>query len=161
MEFELNKKLIDLGYRVLKPKEKDFEKFYEIKKINCEKYVKQFFSIWDEAEQREYNYKVFQESLKQDYFKKVILNNNLVGFLSFSIFEKEIGCVTIQILNHKTREIIIDWFLNALIDLSGKTNKPIYLKTFIGNKDLVLFEKYGFKVFSINNSHNLLVRKII
>ena len=81
--------------------------------------------------------------------------------INSDISEKEIGCVTIQILNHKTREIIIDWFLNALIDLSGKTNKPIYLKTFIGNKDLVLFEKYGFKVFSINNYHNLLVRKII
>lgn len=159
MNFDLNKDLKELGYSLKDPKLSDYERFYLIKKENCIEYVMRFFGNWEEDKQQELNYKIFQESLKQDYFKKLLLNEEIIGFLSYTVFEKEIGCVTLQVLNHENKELIYKWYLNSLIKLSNEIQKPIYMKVFIDNEDLQIYKEFGFEIFNTNNSHHLMIRK--
>ena len=103
---------IDNNIELVDVKPKDKELYYQIKKETCKKYVDKYFGGWNAEQQKEYNNKIFDESLMQDCFKIINVANQPVGFFGYSIFNKEIGCVTLQILNIKERNLI---FIQLLI----------------------------------------------
>lgn len=138
----------------------DKDLYYRIKKKTCEKYVKMYFGSWDEQEQLDYNSKIFDESLGQTCFKLIIVNNKVVGFFGYSIFDKEIGCVTLQIIRMKGRSKIFIDLLSHLTVLSNKLNLPIYAKSFLASKDIKLYIKAGFKIMETTKSHYLLKKEI-
>ena len=92
---------LDCDVEIKDVKARDKETYYHVKKLTCRKYVKEYFGGWNENEQREYNNKIFDESLKQDCFKIIKVKNKPVGFFGYSIFDREIGCVTLQIERNK------------------------------------------------------------
>ena len=145
---------------ILEAKPKDRELYYQIKKETCEKYVNKFFGGWDEIEQRKYNNKIFDESLNQNCFKSIVVNEKIVGFFGYSIFEKEIGCVTLQIVRMKGRAQIFQDLLSKLVELSKELKLPIYAKSFLDNEDVKIYKKAGFKVMEKTNSHYLLKKDI-
>ena len=139
---------------------KDKNIYYQIKKATCEKYVKKYFGGWNEEEQKKYNNKIFDESLKQNCFKIIKVANKPVGFFGYSIFDREIGCVTIQIITITEKNKIFNGLLNYLFALSNKLNLPIYAKSFLASKDVKLYKKAGFKIMETTKSHYLLKREI-
>lgn len=147
-------------YELKNVKQQDKQLYYDIKKITCEKYVKMYFGSWNEQEQIIYNNKIFDESLEQTCFKSIIVNNKVVGFFGYSIFDKEIGCVTLQIIRMKGRSKIFIDLLSILTTLSNKLNLPIYAKSFLASKDIKLYTKAGFKIMETTKSHYLLKKEI-
>ena len=85
----------NIDYKLKNVSSQDKQLYYDIKKLTCEKYVKIYFKSWNEQEQIEYNNKIFNENLEQTYFKFIVVNNKVVGFFGYQIFDKEIGCVTL------------------------------------------------------------------
>lgn len=149
----------NVNYKLKNVSSQDKQKYYDIKKLTCEKYVKKYFGGWNEQEQIAYNNKIFDESLEQTCFKSILVNNRVVGFFSYSIFEKEIGCVTLQIIDIKERTIIFKSLLNHLIHLSNEINLPIYAKSFLDSKDVEIYKQMGFEIMSKTNSHYLLKKE--
>lgn len=154
------KQYIDCDIEVENATKNDKEIYYQIKKETCEKYVNKYFGGWNEDEQKEYNNKIFDESLMQDCFKLIMLHNQAIGFFGYSIFDKEIGCVTLQIIDIKERDKIFKGLLNYLSSLSDNLNLPIYAKSFLASKDIELYKKSGFKVIETTKSHYLLKKEI-
>jgi len=146
------------GLRLENVDPNDNKVYYKIKKLTCEKYVIKYFGSWNEEEQIEYNNKIFNESLNQTFFKSVILNDKIVGFFGYSIFDDKIGCVTLQIVNVVERIKIFTQLLCELMHLSNKLNLPIFAKTFLDCKDIELYKKAGFEIIEETSSHYHLVR---
>lgn len=151
---------MSINYRLKNVKLKDKEIYYNIKKLCCEKYVKMYFGAWNEQEQIEYNNKIFYESLKQTYFKSIVINNKVVGFFGYSIFDKKIGCVTLQIVRIKDRSNIFAELLSNLVNLSNKLQLPIYAKSFLDSGDVDIYKKVGFIVVETTKSHYHLKREV-
>lgn len=145
--------------RLVDVSQKYKEAYYQIKKITCEKYVNKYFGEWNQETQLEYNNKIFEQSLMQDCFKVIVKNNQTIGFFGYSVFENQIGCVTLQIVEDEERENIFLWLLSHLCDLSNKLNIPIYAKSFVDSKDIDMYIKAGFEIISKTNSHFLLRKK--
>lgn len=55
---------------------KDKEIYYQIKKATCEKFVNKYCGGWDDTWQKQYNDRIFEESLAQDKysFKDYLFN---------------------------------------------------------------------------------------
>lgn len=154
------KDFLDNKVELVTPKQKDKEIYYQIKKETCEEYVKKYFGGWNEKEQREYNDKIFDESLEQDFFKMILFGNQIVGFFGYSIFQKEIGCVTLQIAKVKGKEKLFKSFLDYLSALSKELNLPIFAKSFLASKDVEIYKSVGFEIMSKTTSHYLLKKEI-
>lgn len=152
--------MIKINYKLKDVKSQDKQLYYDIKKLTCEKYVKMYFGSWNEQEQISYNNKIFDESLEQTCFKSIVVNEKIVGFFGYSIFDKEIGCVTLQILRLNGRSQIFSDLLSQLTNLSNELKLPIYAKSFLASKDIKLYEKSGFKIMETTKSHYLLKREI-
>lgn len=144
------------GIQIYNAKKKDKDVYYQVKKECCEKFVKKYFGGWNENEQRDYNNKIFDESLSQTCFKMIKFKDKPVGFFGYSVFEKEVGCVTLQIMNIKSRSKIFIGLLQSLICIATKLNKPIYAKSFLGSKDVEIYKDAGFEVVGTTQSHYLL-----
>lgn len=153
IKFKFNKNI-----KVRRVSQKDKSKYYDVKKECCFNAVEKYFGGWDNEKQLEYNNRVFEESLEQNYFRKIILNKEIIGFLGFSIFEKEIGCVTVQIKNVDHRKQIFSHFLSYLIELSNELMLPIYAKTFLDSDDIEIYKQAGFDIISTTQSHYNLKR---
>ena len=149
-----------INYNLEEVQTKDKEMYYNIKKATCEEYVKIYFGTWNEKEQKEYNNDIFNQSLKQTYFKSIVVNKKIVGFFGYSVSEKEIGCVTLQIVNIKGRAEIFAELLSKIIMLSNKLNLPIYAKSFLDSKDINIYKNAGFEIMEKTNSHYLLIRRV-
>ncbi|MBQ7307159.1 MAG: hypothetical protein IJW82_01375 [Clostridia bacterium] len=153
------KNYIDCDIKLINATQKDIELYYEIKKQTCEGFVKKYFGVWNEKEQREYNDKIFKESLTQNFFKIITKDNQPIGFFGYSIFTDKIGCVTLQIINIQERNKIFKALLNYLSEFSKELDLPIYAKSFLDSKDIYIFESVGFKITSTTNSHYLLKKE--
>ena len=149
----------NIDYKLENVSSQDKQLYYSIKKLTCEKYVKIYFESWNEQEQIEYNNKIFDESLKQTYFKSIIADNKVVGFFGYQIFDKEIGCVTLQIIRMKGKSKIFADLLSHLINLSNELKLPIYAKSFLDSKDIKIYQNAGFKIMETTKSHYLLKRE--
>ena len=149
----------NIDYELKNVSSQDKQLYYDIKKLTCEKYVKIYFGSWNEQEQIQYNNKIFDESLGQTYFKSIVVNNKFVGFFGYSIFDKEIGCVTLQIIRLKGRSKIFADLLSDLTKLSNEIKLPIYAKSFLDSKDIRIYQNAGLKIMGTTKSHYLFKRK--
>lgn len=141
------------NFQLVNANPNDQELYYQIKKSTCEKYVNEFFGGWNEEEQIKYNNKIFVESLNQTYFKLIKLNKQPIGFFGYSIFDKEIGCVTLQIIEISQRNDILISLLTHLIELSKKLSLPIYAKSFLSSQDIEIYKSIGFEIINTTKSH--------
>lgn len=149
----------NVNYKLKNVSSQDKQLYYDIKKLTCEKYVKKYFGGQNKQEQITYNDKIFDESLEQTYFKSIVVNNKVVGFFGYQIFDKEIGCVTLQIIRMKGRSKIFADLLSHLTNLSNELKLPIYAKSFLDSKDIRIYQNAGFKIMEITKSHCLLKRE--
>ena len=150
---------IKLNLKIIDAKPKDKKIYYQIKKQTCEKFVNKYFGGWNKNEQIKYNNKIFKQSLEQTCFKVVKVNNKPVGFFGYSIFDKHIGCVTLQILDIEQRTSVFEHLLNKLVKLSDELSLPVYAKTFLDSTDIDLYKKSEFEIISTTSSHYILKKQ--
>ena len=127
---KLSKQIESMGFSLQDVDKCDFEDFYQVRKECSKIYVDKFLGGWKETFQRKFNFDIFLQSFSQNYFQKVILNEKIVGFCTYTIFEDFVGCITLQILNVDNREDIMKWLLEEIIKISKKTKLPDKMKVF-------------------------------
>jgi len=77
----LPKRLTDMGFSMAEVNECDFDIYYTISKTCYEKYVDEYFGGWVDVIQRKMNRDAFDKEKSQSIFRKLLLDQETVGFL--------------------------------------------------------------------------------
>lgn len=124
--------------------------------VKLEKENNDFFREWIIEEWKHHNTvdKIYQlriikpEELKfkenEEYYK-IILNNEMVGFLGIKNYEKEIYLYRFFINEKYRNQGIGTIALNKIIDMARKQNKDMSLEVMGDNIARDLYERLGFK----------------
>jgi len=94
--------------------------------------------------------------MKQSTFKKILLNDEIIGFFGFDELSDKIRGTSIQMIEKARNMGIGSFFLNHITSLSKMDNKPVYLKVFKSNPAQNLYKRFGFAVFDETASHYLM-----
>ena len=149
----LSQNLINKGFFISNVEDSDFDIYFAIGRACYEKYVDEYFGGWVDDLQLKMNTDAFNKEMGQSTFKKIFLQDELVGFFAFDEVDDRIGGVMIQMLEKAQGKGVGSFFLEHLTSISDNTNKPIFLQVFKSNPAKNLYERYGFKTHDESVSH--------
>jgi len=152
----LLQKLIDEGFTILNVVESDFDAYFAISRACYEKYVDEYFGGWDDDFQIKMNANSFNKEIRQSTFKKILLNDEVVGFFAFDELIDKINGVMIQMIKKAQNKGIGAFYLEHIVSISNSKNKPILLQVFKSNSAQNLYKRYGFKTYDESFSHYLM-----
>jgi len=152
----LKQDLINKGFSITDVDKSDFDIYFLINRACYEKYVDEFFGGWVDDFQIKMNTDAFIKALNQSTFKKILLNNEAVGFFAFDELHDRIDGISIQMLGKAQNMGIGSFYLNHIVSLSEKDKKPISLRVFKSNPAQNLYKKFGFKIYDETHSHYLM-----
>lgn len=153
---ELTLELIDKGFSLSDVDSSDFTVYYNISKKCYEKYVNEYFGTWVEEIQIKMNQESFQNEMKQSCFQKILLNHATVGFCAFDVKDDQIDGIMIQMLECAQNQGFGSFFLNHIVSLANRQNKPAFLRVFMSNPAQNLYKRFGFAVYDKTRSHYLM-----
>ena len=138
--FELKSDIFSL----LDVSNEDMGDFILTEKLTHYKYVaehKDFLGEWNEDILR----RAFELKREMTFFKKIIWNDEIVGYLSYDQKEDKIDNVFIRILEKAQNRGVGTLFLSYLKELSKEYNIPVFLVVIKTNPAQILYEKLGFE----------------
>lgn len=153
---ELSANLKEKGFKLCDVEASDFAVYYEISRACYEGYVNAFFGGWDETRQIEMNRDAFQSERNETCFQKIMLHGSTVGFFAFDVQDDKIDGVMIQMLEPARNQGLGSFYLNHLVTLSDRQQKPVFLRVFMTNPAQELYQKFGFAVYDKTISHYLM-----
>ena len=83
-------------------------------------------------------------------------HNVTVGFFSYNELEDKIEGISIQMIELAQNKGMGSFYLQFIISLSQKTNKPIFLKVFKSNPAQNLYKGFGFEIYCETETHYLM-----
>lgn len=134
------------GFSLMDVNDADIAAFILLEKLTHYKYVAEheyFFGEWNENILRS----AFAGKREMTFFKKLIWNNETVGFLGYDRKEDKIDNVFIRILDKAQNKGVGTLFLSYLKELSLECNVPVYLVVIKTNPARKLYEKLGYKCY--------------
>jgi len=149
----LQQELICSGFTISNVEKSDFDIYFSISRACYEKYVDEYFGGWVDDFQFKMNTDAFNKELKQSTFKKILLNNEIIGFFAFDELDEKIDGVMIQMIEKARNKGVGSFYLKHIISIADNKNKPIFLQVFKSNPATNLYVKYGFKTYDESISH--------
>ena len=134
----------------------DFAIYYLISKACYEKYVEEFFGGWIDEFQTKMNKNAFDRETNQSCLKKIIMNDEIVGFFSLDEQPDKIEGIMIQMIEEAQNRGVGSWYLGYIVSLSQRDNKPIFLRVFKSNPAQNLYERFRFQTYDETYSHYLM-----
>ena len=147
---DLTQSLKSLGFSLSDIDESDLSDFIYVEKVSHFKYVAQhhdFFGDWNEEILRQ----SFHDKRKMSFFKKVLLNGETVGFISYDKHDNKIDSVFIRLIEKVQGNGIGTWFLLNLKSMSDKLSIPVFLMAIRTNPAHKLYRHLGFNCYDENN----------
>lgn len=145
MQLEL--KYRDMGLSLKNVHQDDLNDYLFVEKISHSKYVLEnsdFLGEYDEQILMD----TFYDRIKMTFFKKILLNNEVVGFLSYDKKVDKIDNVLLKIMPVVQNMGIGTWFLEEL----KKYSLPIFLVVIKTNPAQKLYRRLGFEVYEKKNA---------
>jgi ribosomal protein S18 acetylase RimI-like enzyme len=152
----LQQELVEKGFSITDVDKSDFDTYFIIGRACYEKYVDEYFGGWVEDFQIKMNTDAFNAALKQSTFKKILLNDEIIGFFAFDELDEKIDGVSIQMIEKARNKGVGSYYLKHIISLSERDEKPVVLKVFKSNPAQNLYRRFGFKVYEDTYSHHLM-----
>ena len=152
----LHRELTDQGFSLSNVNKEDFNAFYSISRECYEKYVDEYFGGWIENFQLKMNTDSFEGAMKKSTYKKILLNDEIVGFFSFDELNDKVDGVSIHMTKKARNKGIGTFYLNYITSISDKSKKPILLRVFKSNPAYNLYKRFGFEVYDNTDSHYLM-----
>jgi ribosomal protein S18 acetylase RimI-like enzyme len=153
----LTAELIKQGFSLQDVILDDLSNYIDVKRVCYKKYVDEYYSGWIENIQVKMNTDVFNDTMKETCFQKLLLNNVPVGFFAYNELDDKIEGVSIQMIEVSQRKGVGSFYLQYITSLSKKVNKPIFLKVFKSNPAQNLYKKFGFNKYGETESHYLMI----
>ena len=148
--------LLNKGFSISNVDESDFNTYYAVSRACYEKYVDEYFGGWVEDFQIKMNTDSFNREIKQSTFKKILLNDEIIGFFAFDELDDKIEGVMIQMTEKARNKGIGSFYLEYIISIANNKNIPVFLQVFKSNPAQYLYERYGFKTYDETVSHYLM-----
>ena len=152
----LNQDLLNKGFRIANVSESDYERYYYIIRVCYEKYIDEYYGGWVEETQLKMNTDTFNRRMNQSTFKKLLLNDEVVGFIAFDVLPDKIDGISVQLLDQAQNMGIGSCCLNHIVTLSKKHIIPACLVVFKSNPSQNLCNKFGFIPYDETDSKYLL-----
>ena len=124
----------------------DIDDFILLEKLTHYKYVAEheyFFGEWNEDILRS----AFAGKREMTFFKKLIWEDETVGFLCYDQKEDKIDNIFIRIAEKAQNKGVGTLFLSYLKELSLEYSIPVYLVVIKTNPAQYLYEKLGFECY--------------
>ena len=136
-----------LSYRNYFPK--DYEYVYMLKKNSYQKYVVEFWNVWEEKTQREFFLNYIRD--RESFIKIITYKGEDIGFLDEKEDNDSYEIVNICIEEKWQNKGIGTFILNQR--LKEHCNKLNKIQCFVSNPVKNLYEKFGFKEIERNRTH--------
>lgn len=131
----------------------DLPAWIDSKKVCYKDYVDQYYGGWNDETQTQLNTSSFKRAIHLSYFRKIVYDDQTVGFLGYDEQADRITGITIHMYPIAQNRGTGSRFLQHISALSRATGKPADLKVFKTNPAKCLYERFGFKVYDENTSH--------
>lgn len=129
--------------------EMDRNFIYNVKKESIYDYVQRIWG-WNE----EYQIKDFETDFILENFKIIIVDNKYIGFLQINVEMSNVNITEIHIIREYQGKGIGGNIINSIIKQAIKDNKTVSIGCFIDNtRARRLYERLGFKIISITDTH--------
>ena len=140
---KLTPDLENMGFSLADMTETDLDDFLRVDKIAYEKYIVKYYGEY----KNEFALENFNNKLKFTFFKKILLNEETVGFLNYDQKDDKIENISLRIVEKAQNNGIGTLFLSNLIKLSEKFKIPAYIESFISNPVQNLYKRLGFEIY--------------
>lgn len=143
---ELTLELKNGGFVLEDVNENDVEDFVYVEKNSHSKYViehREFFGEYNE----EIIFNAFADRRKMTFFKKILWQNETVGFLSYDQKKDKIDNVLIKIIEKAQNRGIGTLFLEYLKGISKELGIPVLVVAIQTNPAQNLYKRLGFEFY--------------
>ena len=144
---ELALKHIDMGFSLKDVHQDDLNDYLFVEKISHSKYIFENSEFLGESDEQILK-DAFYDRIKMTFFKKILLNNEIVGFLNYDKKVNKIDNVLLKIMPKVQNKGIGTWFLQEL----KKYSVPIFLVVIKTNPAQNLYKRLGFEVYEEKNA---------
>jgi len=139
---KLTPELENMGFCLADMNESDADDFICVDKASYIKYINQYYGEYKE----EIALDNFCDKRKLTFFKKILLNDETVGFLNYDQKEDKIDSVSIRIIEKAQNNGLGTLFVSHLISLSKKFRIPVYIEAIKTNPVQNLYKRLGFRI---------------
>jgi len=139
---ELTPGLKNMGFSLVETDEADVNAYIQVNRAVYKKYIdlyRDFFGEWND----ELVYETFCHKRTLTFFRKLLLHNEVVGFMNYDLKEDKIDEVSIHIIAKAQNKGIGTLFFRSLQEF----RKPIFIAAVKANPAINLYARLGFEPY--------------
>ena len=126
--------------------EADIDDFIFLRRTVYKKYIDEynwFFGEWDDK----FSFDEFYHKIKLTFFKKLLLNDETVGFMNYDCKKDKIDNVSIYLAEKVQNKGIGTLFISNLTKLSDEYSVPAFIEVIKSNPAQNLYKRLGFEIY--------------
>ena len=139
--------LENMGFCLKNMNETDIDDFLRVDELTIQRYIDEFPDFFGDKYKPEIGTECFHQKIKLKFFKKLILNNEVVGFMNYDQKDDKIDDISIRIIEKAQNNGIGTLFISHLINLSKEFCIPVYIEGIKTNPVQSLYKRLGFEFY--------------
>ena len=144
---KLTPDLEKMGFCLLDMNKTDLDDFLRIDKLTFQRYIDEYPDYFGDKYNSEIGTDCFHQKMKLKFFKKLLLNNEVVGFMNYDQKSDKTDDISIRIIEKAQNKGIGTLFISHLIKLSQEICIPIYIEAINTNPVQNLYKRLGFEFY--------------
>lgn len=143
---KLTSNLENMGLSLVNVNETDINDYIHLKRTVYKKYIDEhsdFFGEWNDK----FEFEAFYYKMKSTFFKKLLLNDEIVGFMNYDHKEDKIDDISIHLVEKIQNKGIGTLFISHLIKLSKEYCIPAFIESIKTNPAQNLYKRLGFAFY--------------
>ena len=143
---ELTPNLENMGFCLINVNETDIDNYIHLRRTVYKKYIDEhscFFGEWNDK----FSFDEFYHKIKLTFFKKLLLNDEIVGFMNYDHKKDKISDISIFLSEKIQNKGIGTLFISNLIKLSKEYFVPIFIEVIKTNPAQNLYKRLGFEIY--------------
>ena len=143
---ELTPILENMGFCLINVNENDINDYINLRRTVYKKYIDEhsyFFGEWNDK----FSFDEFYYKTKLTFFKKLLLNDEIVGFMNYDYKKDKIDNISIFLVGKIQNKGIGTLFISNLIKLSNEYSIPMFIEVIKTNPAQNLYKLLGFEIY--------------
>jgi len=135
-----------MGFCLIDTNENDIDDYVHLRRTTYKKYIDEhnyFFGEWNDK----FSFDEFYHKMKLTFFKKLLLNDEIVGFVNYDHKKDKIDDITIFLVEEIQNKGIGTLFISNLIKLSNEYSIPAFIEVIKTNPAQNLYKRLGFEIY--------------
>ena len=143
----LTSDLEKIGFCLADMNEADIDDFLRVDQLTFQRYIDEYPEYFGDKYNFEIGNDCFHQKIKLTFFKKLLLNDEAVGFMNYDQKDDKIDDISIRIIEKAQNKGIGTLFISHLIKLSKEFCIPIYIEAIKTNPVQNLYKRLGFEFY--------------